>query len=350
MRMRSYSDASRRSMVIRLAASAALLLAAGLLLPKPARASRLGPDTIALFPKEVGEFGYADLKKARTLKWFTQLQQQVLPERFKEFEKFLAAAGIDPNSQVDELAWGLVADGMDAKASGAGSTAVPTGEEIIGIALGSFNPDAVERYFKQQKLPTFKSRGLTLFPFGSGSGANDLFFLFFDSNKAAFGSRAKLDKMIEIRFGAEQGLLYNEAFFPLIDEANGSSTVWLVLNAAYTRLAVRQLAPEMEQFPEAAKLVSRLKNGIINIDASSGVDAKVQTVCGSTDDANVMAQLLQAGLLYKRYQASKENPEMAQLLDQAKVTPGGDRLTVRMSVSDDQIGQLLKSNTFAIKM
>jgi len=330
--------------------AAAITLAMLLLaMPKPSRAGQLGPDTIALFPKEVGEFGYADLKKARSLKWFTQLQQQVLPERFKEFEKFLAAAGIDPNSQVEELAWGLVAD-MDAKASAVGSTAVPTGEEIIGIALGSFNPDAVDRYFKQQKLPTFKQHGMTLYPFGSGTGANDLFFLFFDSNKAAFGSRAKIDKMIEIRFGSEQGLLYNDAIFPLINEANGSSTVWLVLNAAYTRLAVRQLAPEMEQFPEAAKIVARLKNGIINVNASSGVDAKVQTVCGSTDDANIMAQLLQAGLLYKRYQAQKENPDMAQLLDQAKVTPGGDRLTVRMSVNDDQISQLLKNNTFAIKM
>ena len=330
-------------------AMAAILVTVTLALAKPA-AARLGPDTIALFPKEVGEFGYADMKKARSLKWFGQLQAQVLPERFKEFEKFLASAGLDPNSQVEELAWGLVADNMDAKQSGAGSSAVPTGEEIIGVALGSFNPEAVERYFKQQKLPTFKTRGYMLFPFGSGSGSNDLFFVFFDSNKAAFGSRSKIDKMIEIRFGSEQGLLYNEAVFPLINEANGGSTVWLVLNAAYTRLAVRQLAPEMEQFPEAAKLVARLKNGIINVDAGSGVDAKVQIICGSTDDANTMAQLLQAGLLYKRYQAGKENPDMATMLDSAKVAPSGDRLSVRMSVSDEQIAKLIQSNTFAIKM
>ncbi|HXL23888.1 MAG TPA: hypothetical protein VOA78_15600 [Candidatus Dormibacteraeota bacterium] len=329
--------------------TAALLVTVTLALPKPASA-RLGPDTIALFPKEVGEFGYADMKKARSLKWFGQLQQQVLPQRFKEFEKFLAAAGLDPNSQVEELAWGLVADDMDAKQSAAGSSAVPTGEEIIGVALGSFNPDAVERYFKQQKLPTFKTRGYTLFPFGSGSGANDLFFVFFDSNKAAFGSRSKIDKMIEIRFGGEQGLLYNETVFPLINEANTGSTVWLVLNAAYTRLAVRQLAPEMEQFPEAAKLVTRLKNGIINVEVSNGVEAKVQIVCGSTEDANTMAQLLQAGLLYKRYQAGKENPDMATMLDSAKVSPAGDRLSVRMNVSDEQIAKLIQSNSFAVKM
>jgi hypothetical protein len=313
--------------------------------PLPA-ANRLGPDTIALFPKEVGEFGYADLKKARTLKWFNQLHSQVLPERFKDFEKFLASAGLDPNSQIDELAWGLVAGAMDSK----DTAAVPTGEEIVGIALGNFNPESTEAYFKQKKLPLSKKSGYTLFTYGSGSGDSDLYFTFFDTNKAGFGSKSTLEKMIDLRMGAEQGLIYNDKLFPLINEANGSSTVWLVLNAPYTRLAVRQLAPEMEQFPEAAKLVARLKNGIVNVDASSGLDAKVQAVCGSTEDANTMAQLLQAGLLYKRYQASKDNPDMAQLLDQARVTPSGDRMTVHMSVSDEQMSSLIQHNTFAFKM
>ena len=63
-----------------------VLLALALALPKPARAGRLGADMIGLFPKDVGEFAYADLKKARTLKWFPQLQEQVLPDRFRQFE------------------------------------------------------------------------------------------------------------------------------------------------------------------------------------------------------------------------------------------------------------------------
>ncbi len=89
--------------------AAGILVAMSLTMPKPVRAGRLGADIIALFPKEIGEFAYADLKKARTLKWFSQLQEQMLPDRFRQFEKFLASAGVDPNSQVDELAWGLVA-------------------------------------------------------------------------------------------------------------------------------------------------------------------------------------------------------------------------------------------------
>ncbi len=327
-----------------------ILLAMTLLVPKPVQAGRLGSDIIALFPKEVGEFAYADLKKARSLKWFPQLKEQMLPERFRQFEKFLASAGVDPNSQVDELAWALVPEGVTAKTEGTGSAAVPTGEEIVGVALGNYNPGSTEAYFKQQKLPTFKARDYTLYSFGTGSGPNDLFFFFLDSNTAAFGHRSVLEKMIEVRFGTEEGLLQNDKLFPLINEANGSGVVWAVLNPAYTRLAMQQLAPEVEQFPEAAKLVTRMQNMIINVDASSSVDGKFQVVCGSTEDANTLGQLIQAGFLYKRYQAQKDNPDLALLLDQVRVTPAGDRLTLRMSLNDDQITALIRKNTFALKM
>ncbi len=327
---------------------------ATLLGPQPARANRLGADIIALFPKEVGEFAYADLKKARTMPWFPQLQEQMLPERFRQFEKFLATAGVDPNTQVEELAWGLVAEMATSKTDATGKTegaesAVPTGEQIVGVALGNYNPESTESYFKRQKLPTFKARNYTLYAFGTGSGPSDLFFLFIDSSTAAFGHRSVLEKMVEVRFGAEEGLLRNDKFFPLINEANGNGIVWAVLNPAYTRLAMQQLAPEVEQFPEAAKLVGRMQNMLININASSGIDGKFQAICGSPEDANTMAQLLQAGLLYKRYQ-SKDNPDMADMLDKARVSPSGDRVILNLTLTDEQMASLIKHNTFALKM
>jgi hypothetical protein len=332
------------------------LLATGLLLvmvlavPKSAQAGTLGADVIGMFPKDVGEFGYADLKKARTLKWFPQLQEQVLPERFRQFEKFLASTGNDPNSQVDEIAWALVAEGLSSKTEGAGSDAVPNGEQMVGIALGNFNQDSTAAYFKKQKLPTTSFHGYTFYAFGTGTGTTDLFFVFIDSSTAAYGHRSILEKMIGVRFGDEDGLMRNDKFFSLINEANTGSSVWLVTNPAYTRLAMQQLAPEIQQFPEAAKLVMRMQNSIINIEAGSDLDAKVQAICGSTDDANTLGQLLQAGFLYKRYQAQKDNPDLAALLDQVRITPGGDRVTLHMSLSDDQMTSLIKHNTFSFKM
>jgi hypothetical protein len=316
---------------------------------KQAKAGGVGADTINLFPKNVGEFAYADLKTARTLKWFPALQEQMLPERFKQFEKFLASAGVDPNTQVQELVWGLVANAPDAKDPAAKASDVPTSEEIVGIALGNYNPDSTEAYFKQQKLATSKSGGYTLYAFGSGSGPNDLFFFFLDSNKAAFGQRQQLERMIDVHFGREEGLLRNEKLFNLINEVNGSGVVWAVLDSAYTRLAMGQLAPEVQQFPEAAKLIQHMQSMLITATASSGLDGKFQAICGSPQDANTLSQLMAAGLLYKKYQA-KDNPDLGQLLDQTNVTPSGDRVVIRMNVSDDQMTSLIRHNTFAFKM
>lgn len=339
--------------VLRISFVTAILIGM-LALPQVSHAGKLGANVVALFPKDVGEFAYADLKKARQLKWFKPLEDQMLPGRLKEFERFLSSAGVDPNSQVDELAWAIVNQSApapkQANADEKDTAAAGGGEQLVGVALGSFNPSATADFYTSQKLSVTKIHGYNLYAFGSGAGAGDLLFFFIDSNTAAFGNRDILEKLIAVRFGEEESLLRNEKLFPLIDEANGSGVVWAVLNPFYTRMALSQLAPEISQFPDAAKLTNRMKSLIINFDASSGVDGHFQAICGSVEDANTLAALVQAGFLYRRYQEGQSNPDLAQLFDQARVSAKGDRLDLRMSLSDDQMASLIRKNTFAFKM
>ena len=325
-----------------------------------AHASTLSSDVIGMFPQNIGEFAYADLKQARSLSWFPQLKQQMLPARFKQFEQFLTAAGIDPNSQVEEIAWATVGappppGAQNAPANGANAARQqpapgPGSEQVVGVALGSFRPETAEAYFTAQKLPVVKVRNFSLYAFGGGSGPADLFFFFLDANTAAFGQRQQLERMLAIRAGEEQGLLTESKMLPLINEANGSGVVWAVLNSAYAQLAMQQLAPEAGQFPQAQQLVSRLRALSIQIVAGSGVQARFQSVCASPDDANTFAALLQAGLLYKRYQLGTSNPDLASLLDSTSITPAGDRLNVRLTLTDDQMLSLIRRNTFAVTM
>jgi hypothetical protein len=319
-----------------LAAAAAALLA--VLGPAAVQAGTLSTDIIGMFPKEVGEFAYADLKTARQFKWFAQLRDQMLPSRFRQFEQFLASAGIDPNTQVDELAWGAV------------SPTAAHGEEIVGVALGQFNPNSAEAYFKQQKLPVQQVRGYNLYAFGSGSGPSDIFFFFIDSNTAAFGQRDVLEKLIAVRFGDEQGMLVNDKMFPMINEMNGRGVVWAVLNQSYTRLGIQQLLPQAAQFEQTAALMQKVRAMLINIRTSIDIEASFQAVCATPEDANTLGNLLQAGLLLRRYQASQSNPDLAQMLDSARITPSGDRISVGFTLSEDQLVTLLRHNTFAIKM
>ena len=127
---------------------AALALALAAIVPV-LRAGTLETQVIALFPKDVGEFGYVDMKGAQKYKWFPQLEQQIMPARFRQFETFLKSAGIDPNTQLEDLAF----------------AAIPANdkhpEEALGVAEGEFQPDTTEAYPKKRKLPTRTPQGHT---------------------------------------------------------------------------------------------------------------------------------------------------------------------------------------------
>jgi hypothetical protein len=323
---------------IRFIVIAGLLFAICVMFPRPSSAGSLSTAIIGMFPKTVGEFAYADMKTARQFSWFPQLREQLLPSKFRQFEQFLTAAGVDPNTQVDELAWGAINAG---KAGG---------EQILGVALGSFDPTSSETRFKQQKLPMTDYHGYHLYAFGSGSGAADILFTFIDANTAAFGVRPAMEKMIDVRTGVTESLLTNDLMFPLINEADGTGVIWAVLDQSYTHIAVQQLLPQAGQFPQAAAIINRMHAMTISVAADSGIDAQFQAVCNSTDDANLLAAALQAGVMYRRYQAAQDHPDLASALDQVRVTPSGDRLKIDAPVSQDELLSLIRTRAFAVPM
>jgi hypothetical protein len=308
------------------------------LVPQPSYAGSLSTAVIGMFPKDVGEFTYADLKGARKFPWFSQLKEQLLPSHFRDFEKFLASAGVDPNTQVDELAWGGI------------SATKTSGEEVVGIALGAFNPAASEDHFKAQKLPMIEYHGYHMYAFGTGSGAGDILFMYIDANTAAFGSRPALEKLVDVRTGVTESLLANDLIFPLINEANGTGLIWGVLNKDYAHMALTQLLPEASQFAQAAPIVGRIKAMTITVTADSGIDANFQAVCSTPDDANLLAAGMQGALMMRRYQEAQGHPDLAGALDQVRISPSGDRLKIDLPVTQDQLLSIIKTRALATTM
>jgi hypothetical protein len=145
-------------------------------------------------------------------------------------------------------------------------------------------------------------------------------------------------------------MLTDDKLFPLIGEVNGKGLVWAVLDKNYTHIAMQQLVPQAGQFPQAATIIERLQAMTIIIDADSGVDAHFQAVCSSTDDANLLAAALQAGLMYRRYQEAQSGSPLAGALEQVSVAASGNRLKVEAPVSQDQLLSLIRTGAFTTSM
>jgi len=319
--------------------SVALLAVLVLVSPRSAQAGRLGLDLIALFPKDLGDFAYVNLKEARNEKWFAALQTQLLPEQLLQIRNFLLSARIDPDQRVNELAWGFIP--ASTFPAGAGSFA-PVGEQIVGLALGQYDPDSSEAYLTQKKVNTFRTHGCTLFALESSAGPNDLFLTFLDSGTMAFGHRVALEKMLEVRSGMGGSLSENQELFPLIDEANGTGAFWAVLDSAYSKLAMNQLAPEVSQIARSSKLLDRIRNLVLRVNRDNGINGQFQMVLRSTDDANLFGELLQAALLYERY---KNKAAFSNALDRAQIFPSGDRVTLRIALDENEVSSLMNDQS-----
>jgi len=322
----------------------AMILATGFM--RDLKAAPAGLRVVALFPKDSGEFSYADLKKARSLAWFAAFKLQILPSRYQDFEKFLAATGTDPDSQIDALAWAWVPDAFEARVSRSATKAAARGD-IVGLALGRFNPSSAEMYFQNQGWKPEEEHGKRLFAMGNGRGPNELYFVFLDSNTAAFGRRDMLGRVLNVSEGGEDSLMRSDELYPLIEEANDSSMFWAVLNPAYSQLALQQLAPELKGFPVAQQLADRVKNVIVHIDAPDDLTAKFQVICVSPSDATVMASLIEAGFMLRQNQVKDSDPDLAEILNGATVAPENDRAKIELTVEAEQMLALLKLKAFA---
>ena len=256
-----------------------MALAAGLA-AAPARASdgSVSTTVIALFPKTMGNFAYMDLRSSSKVSWFSELFDHFVPGHFQQFKTFAAGLGFASDSQVQEIAWGTLA--------------TDRGEAVVGVALGQFNPSEMEQRFQEQKLPVQVSQGYKMYAFGSGFGANDLLFLFIDSNTVAFGHRSGLERLIGVHMGTEENLLSNEKMFALIRESNGSGLLWAILDQDHTQAAIEQLVPQAAAFPEATAIEARVLVGLIIVCVPPTVPAPALVPEAKTRLAEVSAETI----------------------------------------------------------
>lgn len=309
-----------------------LLLALTALAP-PAGAGTLRSDVLYLLPREVGQIVYVDMRETRRSPHYPNLKTQI-PPRFEHFANFLNSIGMNLDRDIDWLAWVFVPP--DQK----------EGERLIGLAEGSFAPERVERYFRQQNLPIDTYRGQTLFPFGSGAGVEDLFFTFLDSSTAIFGTRPSVILLLETRFGAHENLLRNELMLARLDEVNGRSPVWAVFDPQYTRYTLPQIIPEIARFDEFGPVARRFRHSVLQIHLNRDLRIDFQAWCESTLDANAFSLLVQSGLFVERWRLRKDDPALSRVLENTDVNALGDRLQVRLTIAEQELKELLARRTF----
>lgn len=303
----------------------ALLLALSL-----SGASSLRSDMLALIPATVGEVAYIDLQEVRRSPHYALIKQRVVPERFGEFERFVRVLGVDVDTDLDWLAWGLISTGEGV-----------TDELFFGIVQGRFDEDRIQSYFDLHELPAAEYQGQTLYIYGESDSENSYALTLFDRSTGAFGTRQSLEYLLDTRNNLHPNLSQNAEFSRKISEVNGRTPIWVVMDSQYTRLAMSQLLPELAKFEEFAVVADRFRFSQVRMSLRRDATINFEVQCEQAADAQVLSSVLQIGLIAQGWQSEEEAPELSTVLSRADVRSVGATLRVALVAREAELRALL---------
>jgi hypothetical protein len=310
----------------------ATILAAVILTPYFTNGSGVDASVVEMFPKEVAELSYLDLKAARQQPWFTVAEQNLLPMRFRKLEFLLSNAGLNVETQVDTLAWGTV---PATKTSGAG---------FLGLATGHFSPGTVENYFSQHNLPIDDEQGEHLLNIGGNT--SDLFLVFLDPETAAFGQRAAVEQLLAVHFQGNESLTHNFVLNSLVKDTRQDSLTWSVWNKDYARAALQQLLPPEAQIPQTTLMLDNIQSLEFDVTDRDVLSARSEIVCSSPTEAFMLAALLQAAVAYRRHEAAQSGSQPSNIFDGIRINAYSTRVEIEIPIGPDQLDSAIRSGDF----
>lgn len=323
-------------------AAVSLLLGAAVagLVPAPATAQALSQTVLALYPAETGEVVFVDLQVARRSPHFPRLKEQVLPERFRDLERLSASMGVDFNRNVDRISYAFVR-----------TTGDPKDADFVGVAEGAFELRQAEKLAAAQKLVSSEVGPVMVYVLGKNERGNEFVFAFRDNATLLFGFREQVEGMLE-RAGGGSGvrsLLSNAEMRDLINDVNRAAPIWMALNGEFTQLAVQQFLGQEASLPGVEGMTERVRNATIRITLGQGLNSTMSTRCASATDALWFSGLLQTALYFQRQRLNAENPTLARVIGDAKLERTGERISLAVSVPEEDLATLVNSNSFTVR-
>ena len=300
-----------------------------LLFPAPLVADQLPGEALNTFPADTLQVSFTNLATLRTLAVYPQIRQRILNRQLRAFEDFLRPMGIEPEKDIDEIMLGW-----------RGETVGPSG--YLGLASGRFQPALIQQYIQQTGLPARQYDEADIYAFGSGGGADDLFFTFLDSTLAAFGRLGDLKAMLDARQGSINALNSNTDFVNWQGELEGTSPQWGILNGKSAgNLAGGWLAPSGQKNVDLSSLGRSVRALLYRVQWDSGFSAALFMVCDTPETAAGFNNLV--GLLQ---QAAKQPPTsggiaLPSILQSIHTERDGARLELDVSGPPELLDQIL---------
>ena len=285
-------------------------------------AAPLGTNTRTVLPAQVQQIISVDYRSLRNSPSGIALKDRVLPDNLKAFEHSLRGLGVNPDSDVEQLAF----------------VSYRTPRSMVrafGVAIGQFEPKRVLARFKAKKTRGEKYRDSYLWPAGSG-----FVMSFLDDNTMLFGETIAVRDGLDVRDGEQRGAA--DEMLQRISEAE-AGPVWSVLDQQGTQNMLQSVLGEASALGEYDVIKKRILGSRYTLDLQHGVDFDLNVETSDSFTAGALSALLNAGVLYKRTFGSATEKSAMENFD---INSDSSRLELKFKADDTKFQALMKSELF----
>lgn len=301
----------------------AIILLLATAISVPSFAASLGSNARTVIPSQVQQIISVDYRALKNSETGLALKARVMPENLKQFEAALKSMSIDPDKDVDQLAF------VSYRTKG--------GLRNFGLAQGDFQPKKFYGRMKVKKIKPTNYKGSFIYPTGSG-----FVVTFLDDSTMLFGEANAVHDALDTRNGERESVTSNARISDNM-QAVESGSIWSVLDELGTQNMMRSALGEAAQLTDYDIIKKRLNGSRYTMDFAGGVNFNLDVITSDTMTAATLSSLIKAGMLYKKVNAS---PVEKAAIDAMTVDSDSGKLLVHFKADDRKFQSFLQSDLF----
>jgi hypothetical protein len=292
-----------------------------------AHAMPLNSSGRAVVPGDLQQLISVDYRAMKDSPTAVALKQQIMQSQANllQFETALKGVGIDPDKDVDTLAF-------------ASFRTPKQGVKNVGVAAGPFAQKTVLKKLTAQKIKPTKYRTASIYPMDGG-----FVMCFLDDSTLLFGEMAAVKIALDTRDGEVLGLDTNQTMADMMSSVD-SSPVWSVLDQLGTQNVMRSALGDAAKVADYDTIKKRLLGSRYTMSFTGGVNFDLTVVSSDSMSAATLSSLVKAGLLYKKMSASATE-KIA--MDNTSVDSDGSNVNFHFKSTDQQFQSIMHSDLFA---
>jgi hypothetical protein len=300
-----------------------LILSLAVAVALPAFSASLGSNARTVIPNAVQQIISVDYRALKNSESGLSLKARVMPPNLKEFETALKGMGIDPDKDVDQLAFVSYRSGKTIRA--------------FGLAQGDFQPKKFYARMKLKKVKPSNYKNNWVYP------ASGMVMTFLDDSTMLFGEPNAVHDALDTRNGEMESVSSNSEITDNMQAVEGGA-IWSVLDQIGTQNMMRSALGDASRLADYDTVKKRLLGSRYTMDFSRGVNFNLDVITSDTMTAATMSSLIKAGMLFKKASAT---PVEKAVIDSMTVDSDSGKLQVQFKADDKKFQSFLQSDMFA---